>query len=344
MNPAIQASAQGLSDLSGRGTVSRVVEESMGPNERGWSGAAVLRGRVFFADGSSMPMIFKHTELKERRVMKLLTEQAQRTPAAYSADVVSDAPQWMAMQDLGPQKSPPPDDEPWLSSVAETLAAIHAANMGRGAEMPWLPPADDAYWLSVTGRLSVDHFAQKMEDCPAFSREFGRYLPRLRQEASRFARDMTALCQEGTSLTLTHGDLQMRDGAHIYPCGGIPYVIDFGFCRYAPFYIDLAGWFTPDSLPLYHRALTAQGIRLKYADCEERFRVACRYNGFIYLCPSVLDWRQGPTEQTGRRLMQALKIILDGDFPERKIHYSDALFAQLLREYHSPTGSAEGDK
>lgn len=114
---------------------------------------------------------------------------------------------------------------------------------------------------------------------------------------------------------------------------GLPRIIDFGFCRYAPFYIDLAGWFTADNIRMYYDELSVKGISLKYKDFEERARTAFRYNGFIYLCPSVMDWRDDAIGQTGQRLLQSLKIILDGDFPERRIHYSDLLFHKLVKEY-----------
>ena len=185
----------------------------------------------------------------------------------------------------------------------------------------------------MVSELSVDHFERKLAERASFARAFARYLAPLREMGARFAREMTALCGEAACMTLTHGDLQMRDGAHVYDCAGAPRIIDFGFCRYAPLYIDLAGWFSDADLPLYHAALTARGVSVRYADFEERARAARRYNGFIYLCPSVMDWRDGPTERTGMRLLQALKIILDGDFPERTARYSPALFRRLLAQF-----------
>lgn len=46
-----------------------------------------------------------------------------------------------------------------------------------------------------------------------------------------------------------------------------------------------------------------------------------------------MDWQDGPTNRIGKRLLQSLKIILDGDFPERRIHYSNFLFQKLVEEY-----------
>ena len=324
--------AQGLANILGFGTISHLTEDAMGKNERGFSGAKVVRKRVFFSSGASTSMIFKLTDRKERCAMKLLTEQKQCSPACYSEDVQADMPCWMAMEDLGQQKFAEPCNEPWLQRVADSLASIHSMNMDKGAEMPWLPIADEAYWQSVVTTLSVDHFERRMEQDAAFNQEFGSYLPKLREIGQRFAASMSALSKENHVMTLTHGDLQMRDGAHIYCCGGTPRIIDFGFCRYAPFYLDLAGWFGREDLQLYYDALCERGFTLRYADFEERARTAYRYNGFIYLCPSVMDWKTS-ADPKGKRLLQALYIILHGDFPERKRAYSDELLAALLREH-----------
>lgn len=330
MEAEIQSAARGLARILGYGSVLSVEAAGMDEDERGWSGAKLVRGRVRLSNGADVTMIFKLAQRGERCVMKRLTEQGQCSPAAYAPDVDSQTPHWMAMEDLGRQKPPVWDDPLWADRAAEGLASIHAANLARGDEMPWLPRADRDYWRSVTDELSVAHFERKLREDPLFEREFGRYLPRLRDMGRRFADEMTALCEEGTSMTLTHGDLQMRDGMHLYNCGGAARIIDFGFCRYAPFYIDLAGWFDEDNLHQYYRHLSKRGVSVRYADFEERARAAFRYIGFIYLCPSVIDWQHGPTERTGRRLMQSLRIILDGTFPERKRHYSDSLFQDLL--------------
>lgn len=178
--------------------------------------------------------------------------------------------------------------------------------MGKGSRMPWLPVADGMYWQSVVTTPSVDHFERKMEQSACFRREFGQYLPELREAGKRYAQEMSMLSREQDCMTLTHGDLQMRDGTHVYCRNGTPRIIDFGFCRYAPFYIDLAGWFALEELKPYHRALCARGLSIRYDDFEERARAAARYNGFIYLCPSVMDWKEGPTQRDGRAAIAGL--------------------------------------
>lgn len=332
----IRKVAQGLSDILGFGTVDLIKTGKMEEDERGWSGAEVVRKKIFFADGTSRTMIFKYAELNERAAMKALTERARPfVPAAYSADTVINKPMWMAQEDLGRLMMPDADCSVWLSGVAEALSTIHTAFLENGKEMQWLARADREYWEKVVTGLSVDHFARKMQENPDFNREFGKYLPKLQKTGKDFVRDMTAMSEDEKCMTLTHGDLQMHDGTHIYDRNGTSCVIDFGFCRYAPFYIDLAGWFTADTLHLYYDAFCNRGNAISYKEFETRAKTAFRYAGFIYLCPSVMDWANGPTGQTGKRLLQSLKIILTGNFEERKKDYSDKLFKKILEEHRT---------
>ena len=52
MKEALYQTAQGLASILGYGTVSRVEAGEMDGDERGWSGAEVVRRKVFFADGA----------------------------------------------------------------------------------------------------------------------------------------------------------------------------------------------------------------------------------------------------------------------------------------------------
>jgi len=336
--------AQGLANILGFGTVSYMEDEVMDENERGWSGAEVVRKRIFFTDGSSKTMIFKTADRKERCVMVRLTEQGHLyTPAAFAADVTSEESMWIAMEDFGKPGVSATEDEVWLRKVAEALCLIHVSNMGKQKELSWLPVADETYWKEVVTTLSVDHFERKIMQCPAFAAEFGKYLPMLREQGEKFIGDMTALCNEESCMTLTHGDLQMRDGAHVYNCDGMPGIIDFGFCRYAPFYIDLVGWFSSTDAKIYYDVLRGKGIRVSSREFEERVKTAFRYIGFLYLFPSMADWQEGPTKQKGQRLLQALHIILTGEFPERRRAYSRELFQRLIREHEKITDRKENE-
>ena len=127
----------------------------------------------------------------------------------------------------------------------------------------------------------------------------------MRKAGHAFARDMTALSKETQWLTLTHGDLQDMEGSHVYNVLGKPYVIDFGFARYAPFYIDLVDYFSFENAALYHKALTNKGFSLSRPDFEERFRAAYRYPCFIYMFPSIMQWKSGSKERLLKLLHRA---------------------------------------
>ena len=247
-------------------------------------------------------------DLKERMVMKMLTEQGKgHTPAAYSADCCTDAPMWMIQQDLGRRVAAPRGDAYWKERVAGALADIHADNMNRGEVMTWLPHADENYWRSIATHISIDHFERMAEENRDFARQFGHLVPHLRNAGERFVRDMTALCAEGEWLTLTHGDLQNMDGDHVYNVGGKPCFIDFGFARYALFYIDFVDYFSLEDARTYHRALSERGLNTGWNDFEERFRAAYPYPGLIYMYPSLMQWTRGSDERLQRMLVRILE-------------------------------------
>lgn len=289
------------------GSIATASERPMDSSEQGFSGATLVRLDVVFNDGRQGSFICKKAALKERMVMQILTEQGHIcTPAAYSEDCVLDQPMWMIQQDLGKKLGAPHDNLQWMESVANALAEIHGRNMNRGKEMPWLPHADADYWGKIVAQISVDHFEREICENRNFARQFGAYLPQLREAGNAFARDMTALYEETQWLTLTHGDLQNIEGDHVYNIQGRPYIIDFGFARYAPFYIDLVDYFSFENAALYHKALTDRGFTLNLKDFEERFKVTFKYPCFIYMFPSIMQWKHGSED----RLLKLLHRIL----------------------------------
>ena len=299
--------ADNLSCILNMGSIVTVSERPMESTEQGFSGATLIRLAVVFNDGRQGSFICKKADLKERMVMRTLTEQGHLyTPAAYSEDCVSDEPMWMIQQDLGKRRNAPHDNLQWMERVADVLAEIHGNNMNRGKEMPWLPHADTNYWEKIVTQISVDHFERAVcEDC-SFARQFEAYLPKLREVGNAFARDMSALSEETQWLTLTHGDLQNLDGDHVYNIQEMPYIIDFGFARYAPFYIDIVDYFSFENAAMYHKALTSRGFSLNLKDFEERFRAAFQYPCFIYMFPSIMQWKNGAEE----RLLKLLHRLL----------------------------------
>ena len=299
--------ANKLSCLLNMGSIATVSERLMESSEQGFSGAALIRLDVVFTDGHLGSFICKKADLRERMVMRTLTEQGHAyTPASYAEDCVSDEPMWMIQQDLGKRVGAPYNNLQWMENVADALAEIHGNNMDRGKEMPWLPCTNSEYWNKIVTQISVDHFERAVCEDHSFARQFESYLPKLREAGNTFAYEMTALSKETHWLTLTHGDLQNIDGDHVYNIGGKPYIIDFGFARYAPFYIDLVDYFSFENAVLYHKALTARGFTLNFEDFEERFRAAYQYPCFIYMFPSIMQWKHG----SEKRLLKLLHRII----------------------------------
>ncbi|MBD5168808.1 MAG: phosphotransferase [Oscillibacter sp.] len=300
--------AEKLSQIMDMGSIADVREKALSGHEQGFSGAELFRMELIYKDGKTGSFICKKADLKERMVMQTLTMQGHScTPAAYSADCTSEEPAWMIQQDLGQKVDAPHNDSQWMGRVADALAEIHGSNMNRGEAMPWLPHADAAYWEKIVTQISVDHFEKAVCEDSQFARQFESLLPRLRETGKKFVRDMTALYQEAEWLTLTHGDLQNIDGDHVYNVNGKPYIIDFGFARYAPFYIDLVDYFSLENVALYHQSLTSRGYDLHWNDFEERFRSVYRYPGFIYMFPSIMQWKSGSEERLINMINRILK-------------------------------------
>lgn len=97
-----QRTAECLSQIMGGGAVADVFEKSMDAGEQGFSGAKLFRLEVLYKSGEKGSFICKKTDLKERMVMRTLTQQGHsHTPAAYSPDGKREEAAWIIQQDLG---------------------------------------------------------------------------------------------------------------------------------------------------------------------------------------------------------------------------------------------------
>lgn len=311
INEEFRFLAEQLSQILGVGKVIGIHEKSMDTYEKGFSGAELFRVECFFENGEKDNFIYKKADIKERMVMQLLTEQGHsHTPASYSADCTSPEPKWMIQQDLGKRVTAPRNNQNWMQNVAFALAEIHENNRNRGDEMPWLPHADVDYWNKIVTQLSVSHFEQAVCEDVNFARQFEATLPKLQAAGRQFADDMVSLCEESKWMTLTHGDIQDIDGSHVYNVNSRPYIIDFGFSRYAPLYIDLVDYFSLDEAIFYQHALAEKGFHIHPKDFEERFRIASKYPGFIYMFPSIMQWKRGSTS----RLIKCIRKIMNESY------------------------------
>ena len=85
-------------------------------------------------------------------------------------------------------------------------------------------------------------------------------------------------------------------------------IIDWGFCRYAPFYIDLVDYFTPDESMVYWEELRRRGVLLSREDFACQFHAASLYPAFIYLYPALMQFLRGDDT----RLEKLLAIFRNG--------------------------------
>jgi hypothetical protein len=263
--------------------------------DRAFGMAAVARYRVAFEDRSgrraAVTLLVKDAPLNERRVLELLTQQGlPGVPYAHALDTTTNALAPVCQRDLAPNEQPLVADSG--SAAVERLARIHAANLGRGGELAWLPRADRAYFeggfVLTNWREQWDE-TMRMEE---FARTWGPERPRLEAAAARFLADMDQLWAEGASLTLIHADLH---NDHVLIHGGEPYFIDWGQARYGSFYLDLPNYFAPDDARHYRKALADFGYAIGEAAFMERYRMAGRYVGFKYMGYTLWSYREGYT-------------------------------------------------
>ena len=300
---------QKISWLMDMGTVGELRKRELDSDEQGFSGARLFRLNVLYKNGKQSSFICKKTDRKERMVMQTLTEQGHaNTPVSCTLDSTSEESAWMIQQDLGKRVKAPQASSEWMKNVADALAGIHLTNMGCGTKIPWLPHADAKYWEKIITEISLHHFEKEICEDPEFAKQFETFLPRMQESAKTFFQEMTDLCQEKSILTITHGDLQNIDGDHVYNIEEKPYFIDFGFSRYAPFYIDLVDYFTLEQIPLCYHAYAARGLRISPHTFEEQLHIAYKYPGFIYLFPGIMQWKNGSPEKLNRIIRRILSL------------------------------------
>jgi hypothetical protein len=324
---------------SPQASVRQIELAPMAEDERGWSGAEIRRYKVSLQHGDPVMLLAKTMLLKERRALCLLSQEGHaHVPYTYTDDLTTEGMAWSCLQDLGRAKvgiptgaDVTPPSAQFDRQVARALADIHVRYLGQQDQLAWLPRADAGY---VTDFLIRDvwrgNWEQALTTDAVFAREFARYTPRLEQAADQLARTVEALWQEGASLTLTHGEVH---GEHIMVYQGRPYLIDWGWTYYGPFYLDLPAYFTPQTVAYYRHALAEQGVEIAEADFMERYHAIGRYVGFKYLCSGIWQWPPGPTAATGQRILLTIHWALTGTWPARAFAVSPSAWRQLLMDH-----------
>ena len=298
-----EALLQGLLEQLGKPCrASRLTLSPMEADERGYSGARLLRLRCVDADGRESSFVCKYASKSERLAMRLLSARRRgHTPLAYADPSDTHEAAWLIMQDVRPC-TPPPGTPAWKKQVASALADIHADHLAERPGVAGFPVADRDYWNRIVTAVSVDHFERLCETDNSFSARYAAELPRLRRRAERFAGDMAALWQEGKCLTLTHGDIQDVHGDHVKCFQGKPMLIDWGFCRWAPFYLDITPFFSPEEALVCYSELCGRGVSLRRSEFLEGYRMAAPYPLFIYLYPALAACKRGSADRLEKLL------------------------------------------
>ncbi len=291
----------------------RVQEQPDGP--QGASGSAIR----YFSVSSTSPggeshtdtVVTKSASLLERRVLQLLSSQGCAVPPVYIPDVVSDEPLPVLMPYLEPRTGPDmlgSPESPLTRSVADGLAGIHAANLGRPPS--WLPHTSEDYlrrlWLYAWREQWEANLAES-----EFAAEFGDYTARLDAAMERFMGVLAALTAEGTTLTVLNVDL-IPDHIRIWRGGAC--FIDWQQSSYGALYLDLPNYFTIETALLYRDALARHGHEIPVVEFLERYHEVGRYMGLRYLGYSLWRWAQGGEERRQGRwfLYYTFSLALHG--------------------------------
>jgi len=281
--------------------VARVAAIEPRPIGAGLSGAAVRRYRVeidppSFAPGE-LSLVTKEAGLVERRVLALLAAQGQpNVPFSRSADLTTDGPALVCLQDLGDAHRPTVLDSITPEAIrreAHGLALIHHANRGRADDLAWLPRADHAHFAdAIMETYWKPAWSQALAD-PAFARQFAPYIAAVEDAAARIPGEIDALNHNDAERTLIHGDI---NPSNVLLHAGRPYFIDWQAALYGSFYLDLPHHLhTRDLAESYRAARAALGDEIPAAEFGACLRVAARYIGLRYMWWTLAEWQDDHT-------------------------------------------------
>ncbi len=258
----------------------------------GLSGSKVQRFRLRLSTGQASSLIVKESSPLEDRVLTWLTAQGHAClPYHCALEQAGTGETLICLEDLGDETRPNSlaecSEEVWTGEAAG-LAGIHARNLG--ADLDWLPRANEAYYRAYIEKKFWRPAWERALGQQDFVTTFGAAIPRVEAVAASVLAEMTALYAEGTSLTLTHSDI--NPGNVLVPPGRVAFV-DWGTAHLAPFYLDVPHhFFTLELAEHYRRALETQGVLISRDDFAERYRVAARYIALRYLWWTLEAWQQ----------------------------------------------------
>ena len=199
-------------------------------------------------------------------------------------------------------------ESPLTHSVADGLAGIHAANLGRRPE--WLPRTAENYLDRLWLRAWRERWMTNLADAE-FRAEFDAYTARLDAAMMRFMDVLATLDAEGDTLTLLNVDL-IPD--HVRFWRGRAYFIDWEQSSYGTLYLDLPNHFTIETVLTYRDALARHGCEIPVTEFMERYHEVGRYMGLRYLGFALDEWAAGGERRASTRwfLYYTLHLALHG--------------------------------
>ena len=271
--------------------VERVDEEPAGP--QGASGSRIGYYRVTSRDGGGgrheERVVTKEAPQLERRVLKLIAEQGCAVPPMVIGDAEAEgrATVFMPYLEERPSGGGGGFRGPWVRSVAEGLAGIHAANRGR--RPAWLAAVEE----DLERRLELHHWRAFWEEAardPELPAGLRGALPKLEAAHDRLIATLRALIAEGDCLTLLNVDL-IPDSVRVWRDGAV--FLDWEQAGYGPLYLDLPNQVPLEGALFYRDALARAGYEVPVDVFLERYHEVGRYMGLRYIAVALWDWLAG---------------------------------------------------
>jgi hypothetical protein len=260
----------------------------------GLSGAEVTRYEVELQPPSgrqTIRLVTKRASLLERRTLAHLNAQRQPgVPFSYAPDMESDT-SLVCMQDVGDVHRPysrDPITPEELAAEADSLASIHAANLSRAGELPWLPRLD-ARWAEelVVERVWQPRWRIGL-DQPGLGDLLQPYREPVERRAAGLRGELQALLDLSGLQTLIHTDV---NPSNVRVLGSRVYFIDWQTPHYGPLFLDLPHHFcTPEQAEYYRLALSDRGVPLSASRFAGCYRRAARIIGLRYLWWTLEAW------------------------------------------------------
>lgn len=277
--------------------------------------AYALHGRAV-----QLAIVTKEASLSERCTLDWLNQRSLPTPFSYIADLRTETPALVCMEYIG--DPPPTAGRP--GEIAQSLAAIHHAALGRSEDLPWLPHADYAFlaervidicwrrpWRHLlTGEGYTDWFDRAVRDGEPdanFGAAFANVTPAIEAIATRFLRELTAIEADAMAQTLIHTDLH---GEHIRWQRDHARLIDWDQARYGPLYLDLPNLYSREEALLYRNALADLGHTIPRDKFLAGYDAVRPYPGFKYFGIGLWNWRHGDPARRHANVQYWIDMVL----------------------------------